>query len=95
MVPDKQVAVLEQLTDLPLDPLLSSGGLLRGLRNGTAARQLGGAGGQILAEFGDGGEDRLGHLFEDMEGAKLMRHFTEDGGDRLGIQGRAVGRDPL
>ena len=95
MVPDEQVAVLEQLTDLPLDPLLSSGGLLRCLRTRTAARQLGGDAGQILAEFGGGGEDRLGHFFEDMEGAKLMKRRTEDHGDRLGIQRRSIGRDPL
>ncbi|MEJ7640303.1 MAG: recombinase family protein [Singulisphaera sp.] len=30
-----------------------------------------------------------------VEGAKLMRHFTENGGDRPGIERRAVGRDPL
>jgi hypothetical protein len=28
-VPDEQVAVLVQLTDLPLDPLLAPGGLFR------------------------------------------------------------------
>jgi hypothetical protein len=29
-----------------------------------------------------------------MEGADLVRDLTEDPGDRLGIQRRAVGRDP-
>src|SRR5207248_1023741 len=56
---DEEVAVLEQLTDLSLDPLLAPRGLLRGLRAGTAASQLGGAGSQVLSELGNGGEGRL------------------------------------
>jgi hypothetical protein len=87
--------MLEQLADLPPDPLLAPRGLLRRLRSGTATSQLWGAGGQSLSELGDGGEDRLVHFLDDMEGAELMRHRTEDRGDRLGIQRRAVGRDPL
>ena len=55
-----------------------------------------GAGRQTLAFLGHGrGADRLVHLVQDVELADLMRHRTEDCGDRLGIQRRAVGRDPL
>ena len=68
---------------------------LRCLRAGTAASQLGGAGSQVLSELGNRGEDRLIHFLDDMKGAELMRHRTEDRGDRLGIQRRTVGRDPL
>ena len=60
-----------------------------------APRQLRRGGGQPLALLGHGREDRLGHLAKDVEGAELMRDLTEDRGDRLGIQRRAVGRDPL
>ena len=95
MVSHEEIAVLEQRTDLPRDPLLVAGGLLCRLRAGTATRQLGGARRQVLAELGHRAEDRLGHFLEDVEGAELMRHLTEDRGDRLGIQRRAVGRDPL
>lgn len=95
MAPDEEVAVLEQLTDLPHDPLLAPGGLPCRLRAGTATRRLGGLGRQVLAELGHRAEDRLGHFLEDVECAELMRHLTEDRGDRLGIQRRAIGRDPL
>ena len=95
MVSHEEIAVLEQRTDLPSDPLLEPGGLPRRLRAGTATRQLGSTRRQILAELGHRAEDRLGHFLEDVEGAELMRHLTEDRGDRLGIQRRAVGRDPL
>ena len=95
MTPDEQVTVLEQTADLLLDPLLATGGTPGDLRGGTAPPQLGSRGRQALAQLGHGTEDRLGDFLEDVEGAKLMRHFTEDRGDRLGIQRRAVGRDPL
>jgi len=94
-MPDEQVAVLEQVADLLLDPLLAPGGTTRRLRARTAAWQLGSTGRQILAQFGHGREDRLGHFFENMERAKLMRHIAEDRGDRFGVQRRAVGCDPL
>ena len=68
---------------------------LRRLRAGTAAWQLGGAGRQILAQLGHGGEDRVGHVANDVERAELMRHVAEDRGDRFGIQRRAVRCDPL
>ena len=70
MALDEQVAVLEQLADLPLDPLLAPGGTLRRLRAGTAPRQLGSAGRQALAHLGHGGEDRLGHLAKDVESCR-------------------------
>jgi hypothetical protein len=44
MVPDEQIPMLEQVTDFLLDPLLPTGGALRGLRGGTAPPQLGDAG---------------------------------------------------
>ena len=91
----EEVAVLEQFTDLLRDPLLKPGGLSRRLGAGTAPRQLGSRGGQILAELGHGAKNLLGHFLEDVECAELMRHRTEDRGDRLGIQWRTVGRDPL
>ncbi len=40
MMPDEQVAVLEKIRDLPLDPLLAAGGTTR-LRAGTARDNLG------------------------------------------------------
>src|SRR5208283_3053545 len=43
MVLDEEVAMLEQLTDLALDPLLAARRLLRGLGGGTTPRQLGSA----------------------------------------------------
>jgi hypothetical protein len=95
MTPDEQVTVLEQITDLPLDPLLAAGGTPGGLRGGTAPRQLGGVGRQAFAQLGHGTEDRLGDFLEDVECAELVRHLAEDRGDRLGIQRRAIGRDPL
>lgn len=91
----EQVAVLEQIADLLLDPPLTAGGTPGRLRGGTTPRQLGGRGRQALAQLGHSTEHRLGDFLEDVEGAKLMRHSTEDGGDRLRIQRRAVGRDPL
>ncbi len=95
MVPDEQVAVLEQVTDLALDPLLAAGGSLRRLGGGAAPWQLGSTGRQGLAQLGHGREDRLVHVVKDVECAELMRHVAEDRGDRLGVQRRAVGRDPL
>ena len=95
VVSHEEVAVLEQLADLPRDPLLEPGGLPCRLRAGTTTRQLGGSRRQVLAEFGHGGKHRLGHFLENVKCAELMRHLTEDRGDRLGIQRRAVGRDPL
>jgi hypothetical protein len=95
MTPDEQVTVLEQITDLLLDPLLATGGTPGGLRSGTAPPQLGGVGRQAVAQPGHGTEDRLGDFLEDVECAELMRHVAEDRGDRLGIERRAVGGDPL
>jgi hypothetical protein len=95
MTPDEQVTVLEQIADLLLDPLLTAGGTPGGLRGGTAPRQLGGLGGQAFPQLGHGTEDRLGEFLEDVECAELMRHLAEDRGDRLGIERRAVGGDPL
>src|SRR3954468_17937634 len=89
------MAVLEQLTDLALDPLLAPGGLPRGLRAGAPPSQLRGTGRQLLAHPGYGREDRLDHLAQDVERADLMRHLAEDRGDWLGVQCRAVGRDPF
>ena len=92
---DEQVPVREQLTHLLLEPLLAPSGTLGRLRAGTAPRQFGGAGRQTLAFLGHGREDCLVHLVQDVELADLMRHRTEDCGDRLGVQRRAVGRDTL
>ena len=93
---DEQVTVLEEVADFPLDSLLAPGRVLCRLGGlGPAPRQLGGSGGQPLALLGEGREDRLGHFAEDVEGTELVRDFTEDRGDRLGIQRRTVGRDPL
>ncbi len=95
MPPDEQVAVVEQLADLPLDRLLAPGRMLvRPWWPRPAPRQLRRRGGQPLALLGHGREDRLGHFAKDMEGTELMRDLAEDRGDRLGIQRRAVGRDP-
>ena len=88
------MAVLDEVADLQLDPLLAPGGMLGGLRGGAAPRQLGDAPRQALAHLGHGGEDRLDHA-QDVEHADLVRSFTEDCDDRLGVQRRAVGRDPL
>ena len=95
MVPDEQIPTLEQVTDLLLDPLLTTGGALRGLRGETAPPQLGGVGRQALAQLGHGGADRLGYIAKDVERTKLMGPIAEDRGDRLGVQRRAVGGDPL
>ena len=95
MLAYEQVAVLEEVADLALDPLLAAGGTPRRLRAGAAPRQLRGAGRQALALLGHGREDRLGDLAEDVERAELMGHVAEDRGDRLGVERRAVGRDPL
>ena len=95
MMSHEQVAVLEQIADLAFDPLLASGGESRRLRGGTTSRQLRGLARQALAQFGHGTEHRLGDFLEDVECAELVRNLAEDGGDRLGIQRRAVGRDPL
>ena len=92
---DEQIAVLKQLADLALDRLLAAGrtpGGLVGTR--PAPRQLRCRGGQPLALLCHGREDRLGQFAKDMEGADLMRDLAEDLGDRLGIQRRAVGRNP-
>lgn len=87
--------MLEQLVDLVHDPLLAPGGELGGPRGSRPApRPLRRRGGQPLALLRHGREDRLGHLADDVEGAELMRDLAEDLGDRLGIQVRAVGRDP-
>ena len=48
MVLDEEVAVLEQLTDLLLDPLLAACRLLRRLRAGATPWQLGSTGRQAL-----------------------------------------------
>ena len=95
MVPNEQVPVLEQIADFLLDPLLAPRGTTCRLRAGTSACQLGGTGLQVLAELGYGGEDRLGHVAEDVERAELMWHVAEDRDNRIGVQRRAVGRDPL
>ena len=95
MALDEQVAVLEQVADLLLEPLFPTGGALCGLGGGTAPRQFGGAGRQILAQFGHGAQGRLGHVTKDVKHAELMGHFAEDRGDRLGVQRRAVGGDPF
>ena len=95
MPADEEVAVVEQLADLPLDRLLAPGRSSRRLGAGAAPRQLRRRGGQPLPLLRHGREDRLGHLADDMEGAELMRDLAEDRGDRLGIQRRAVGGDPL
>ncbi len=93
MLLDEQGAVLEEVADFSLDSLLAPGRVLCGL--GPAPRQLGGTGGQPLPLLGDGREDRLGHFAEDVEGTELVRDLTQDRGDRLGIECRTVGRDPL
>src|ERR1700722_10505254 len=95
MALDEEVPVLEQITGLTLDPLLAARGLLRSLGGGTTPWQLGSAGRQGLAQLGHGGEDRLVQVAKDVERAELMRHVTEDRGNRLRVQLRAVGRDPL
>jgi hypothetical protein len=80
--------VLEQIADLLLDPLLAPGGTTRRVRPRTAARQLGSAGRQVLAQLGHSGEDRLVHVAQNVECAELMRHVAEDRGDRFGVQRR-------
>ena len=92
---DEQVAMLEEITDFPLDPLLATGGTPRRLRAGTTARQLGSARRQGLPQLGHRGEHRLGDLAQNVECAKLMWYVAENRGDRCGVQRRAVGRDPL
>src|SRR5882672_6614872 len=40
-------------------------------------------------------QDPLRQFLEDMEGTKLMGHFSKNLADRFGIERRAIGRDPL
>ena len=47
----------------------------------------------LLADLGQGMQDRKGQFLDDMERADLVRHAVEDQRQRLGIQGRAVGGD--
>jgi hypothetical protein len=94
MVLHEQVAVLEQITDLPLDPLLPPRRTPRLFRTGATLSQLGLLRRELLAHLGDGTEDRLGQLGQDVEFTDLMRHVTEDLDDRGRIERRAIRRDP-
>ena len=76
-------------------PTFGSIRFVRRAARGAAPRQLGDASRQALAHLGHGGEDRLDQRAQDVERADLVRSCTADRGDRLGVQRRAVGRDPL
>ena len=89
----EQMAMLEQVPDLPLQ-MPASPGLPSRLRcAGAPARQLRLLRGQVLADPSDGAEDGLVQLRQDMEATDLMLHGSEDLGDRPWIQVRTVGGD--
>ena len=94
---DEQEAILEQITDFLLDAFAfacqSARLFVFGRRS--AALQLGLGLGQALTLFGHRFQDPFGQFLDDMEGTKLMGHLAKDLADRLGIERRAIGRDPL
>jgi hypothetical protein len=62
---DEQVAVLEQVADLLLDPFLAAGLTPGGLRGGSPSRQLGHAGRQVLARLATKERTAFGHFLSE------------------------------
>lgn len=89
----EQVTMLKQIPDLPFDPLAVPRCLAGSDRRRTPATELGFRGGQLPADFGARTQNRFSRLLDDMKFAELVGNIAKDLGNRLGIQGRAVGRD--
>src|SRR6516165_592571 len=92
---DEEMTMLEQVADLPLQVPASPGLPLRLQCAGPPARELRLLRGQVLADRSDGVEDGLGQLGQDVTATNLVLDRAEDLGNRLRIQLRTVGGDPL
>src|SRR6516165_2666079 len=92
---DEEMTMLEQVADLPLQVPASPGLPLRLQCAGPPARELRLLRGQVLADRSDGMEDGLVQLGQDVEATNLVLDRAEDLGNRLRIQLRTVGGDPL
>src|SRR5215470_7876145 len=89
------MTMLEQVADLPLEVPASPGLPLRRRRARPPARELRLLRGQVLADRSDGVEDSLVQLGQDVEATHLVLDRAEDLGNRLRIQLRTVGGDPV
>ena len=95
MMLDKEVTVIEEISDLPLEPLLDLCPLGRFPSSRTTSLSCRDTRMDGLPYFCSCPQDRLGQISDDVELADLVRDITEDLQDRLGIESRAVGRDSL
>src|SRR5216684_3009398 len=94
MMPDEQVAVLEQVRH----PLLLPLGLTRQrllLFAGPATRQLGDLRRQFLAEYRQSVQDRLGDLLDDVELAQLLAGIRPQLLEYIGVKRRTIRGDAV
>src|SRR3972149_4029702 len=95
VVGNKQMPMLEQITDLLPETLVPPGRPLGLLAARTASPQGLLLGGQFFADLGPRAKHRLGDFGEYVELAYLMPYARENRGNWLGIQRRTIGRDAL
>jgi hypothetical protein len=93
VVLDEEVAVVKHVGHPLLQRVLGPGLVLRFLRCGTTAGELGDLSSEGFAYPGDGLEHRLRDLCDSVEFADLVWHVAEDLRDRAGGERRGVGRD--
>src|SRR5439155_580827 len=87
----KEMTMLEQVTDFPLQVPASPDLLFRLRCAGPPARKLRLLRGQVLADLSDSAQDGLVQVRQDMEATDLMLRRTEDLGNRLRIKVRTIG----
>jgi len=85
--------MLKQVSDLLIDLFAVPCCLAGRHRRRTPAAEFRFGGSEFLADFGHRPQHRLGQFLDDVKLAELVRNIPKNLGNRLWIQGRAIGRD--